>query len=1153
MLPRVAVLSALLALALAAPARADLTWNPQTLSVAGSAGDFARVAANGKGDAIAVWRIKSGNNSRIEASFRSAGGNFGSANVVVDVFAFPAGYTVFAPRAAIDAQGDAVVVWYQGVPSPGNARSYSLQYSYRPAGGSFAAPQNITTGDLRAPEVVMDAAGNATVLWRQNTGASPRRDEARVAKKAAGSGTFGGFTTISNNSSSSPPGENVFVRPEGDTEEEEISRVSLTMDPSGRTLAVWSSFINGTQYVRAAYRATATGSFDPPVTVAQSQAYDPTAAFDSQGNAIVVWTGGYAIRSASTGFAAPQPMPVNGWPRAAFDAQGGVVVVGKSDGNVAQWSYRPAGGSFGPAVDLSPPGETGYDPQVGTDSSGNATAVWFAAKGSDQMVDTAYRPAGAGTAFGPAHSLSDPGDLPERFYGDFPHVAVGANGEAFAVWSRNDGTAFRVQSSIGLPPGAPPLPPPPPPPEPPVPSAIQPAEAFKRSQAIVLTVNVTGQADRVRWTFGGKAPPVVGEVVSGGLQRSVRVHPEPGSSFTATATVSGPGGTKSFSRTFSILRGLADPDVSRIENAVDRFSKVDTSAAGFADNLLGKTSACSPMTVVAGQQKLSGCLKPIEDLPDIPSAERGILAPLAQELRLNLNDSELMKKAVEFSDGYIAQGRALLNDQWPVVPSGAAKLLSYPQASALTSSNASIEVAGVKFGASPKGFSLDWDPKKTNIPLGSLPHPPKFPSIGGFELVGDWNMDLGKQEAIIKASLKLPKWLTSAGVEIQNSVTLRATPTELKVEDVSIGPIKVNLGGLDVKDFKIAYTKAEDTWQGQGKACLATGLCLDMVPPNGQVKITHGQLNFAGASVNFPPPGVPLFTGVNLERLGFGFGLDPTRMTGNGLIAVGKIAKLDGRLVVAFPSDRTPFVLRADEVGGGFPAQLYGTKFTRPTIGATAAVIVDLPVLGNLTLGGGYFLFQSPVYVALGGGVDFRILKTIRIYGAISGEANFRDEVVNLHGDIGACVNLVKDVCATAVANVSRGPNSAGGAGACVGVAGIHIGGGIQWAHPTKPKVWPFDGCKWSPFKLDVRATRAQAAGTTIVVKRGQPNPAVKLYGQGAAPRVHVAGPGGQALDSTDNGLDLSPGGKIRILRYEGDEDFTVVGLQNAAARHLPR
>ena len=104
-----------------------------------------------------------------------------------------------------------------------------------------------------------------------------------------------------------------------------------------------------------------------------------------------------------------------------------------------------------------------------------------------------------------------------------------------------------------------------------------------------------------------------------------------------------------------------------------------------------------------------------------------------------------------------------------------------------------------------------------------------------------------------------------------------------------------------------------------------------------------------------------------------------------------------------------------------------------------------------------------------------------------------------------------------------------------------------MWKHPFDPIVWPFDGCKWSRFKVDVRPSIAAASQRTIVVRRGEPDPALKIFGTGAAPLVHVSGPGGQSLDSTSSGFDHTPGGQIRILRYEGiKEDFTVVGLENA-------
>ena len=322
-----------------------------------------------------------------------------------------------------------------------------------------------------------------------------------------------------------------------------------------------------------------------------------------------------------------------------------------------------------------------------------------------------------------------------------------------------------------------------------------------------------------------------------------------------------------------------------------------------------------------------------------------------------------------------------------------------------------------------------------------------------------------------------------------------------------------------------------------------------MVPPNGEIKIQHGQLEFAGASLDFPLPGIPLFPGVNLERIGFGFGLDPTRMTGNGRISVLRLVKLDGRMVIAFPSDRTPFFLKADEVGGGFPGRLYGIAFTRPTIGATAAVIVSIPEIGDLEWVTATSSTSTRATCRSAAGSARRCSTSYS--GDINGEANFDEGTINLHGDIQGCVNIDGWQCAGAVANISHAPNSGGGAGACLAVFGVHIGGGIQWAHPTDPIIWPFDGCKWSRFAVTVSASSASSAAVitkqTIKVVRALLSPAIKLYGQGAAPLVRVTGPGGQQLDSPAQGVAVSPGGKIRIIGFHNaQESFTVVGLEHA-------
>jgi hypothetical protein len=488
----------------------------------------------------------------------------------------------------------------------------------------------------------------------------------------------------------------------------------------------------------------------------------------------------------------------------------------------------------------------------------------------------------------------------------------------------------------------------------------------------------------------------------------------------------------------------------------------------------------------------------------------------------------------------------MLNNKWPAVPSGGASLISFPGIGSLTSSNASLSVGGLNFGGGPSGFSLNIDPAKISIPLGNLPKP-QLPDIGGFPLVGDWNIDLGSGDATIDTDLQFPSWLNIGGVPLHVPIRFRATPHGLVLDSLNIGPINANLGALAVSGLHLTYDRPTDTWTGAGKVCLLTGICLDMTPPNGEVKIVNGHLNYAGATLGFPDPGVPLFAGVNLTSIGFGLGLDPTRLKANAGITVLDLVQLNGTLVAGFPTADHPFVLLRDEVGSDFPANLYGVPFHEPTIGASADVGIKLPEVGTVTLGHGYLLYEVPDYIAVGGGVDYKFLKIIDIGGSIDGAANFSDGTLNLHAEAHACLLVIGKLCADAVVNISRGPDSAGGVGGCIDAAGLHVGGGILWKRPFDPIVWPFDGCKWSRFKVDVRPSIAAASLRTIVVRRGQPNPALKIYGAGAAPLVRVSGPDGQSLDSTDSGFDHSPGGQIRILRYEGTrEDFTVVGLENA-------
>ena len=182
--------------------------------------------------------------------------------------------------------------------------------------------------------------------------------------------------------------------------------------------------------------------------------------------------------------------------------------------------------------------------------------------------------------------------------------------------------------------------------------------------------------------------------------------------------------------------------------------------------------------------------------------------------------------------------------------------------------------------------------------------------------------------AEIGAHLQLPSFLEIGGVHVQGDVRLRVTGGgEIVLDNLRIGPIDAEIGPLGVEGLQIDYTRATQEWRGQGELCVVV-VCLDaretpgQAPPGGVV-IRNGQLVRAYANLNFPDPGITLFAGVQLNRIGAGIGLDPTRFLGGaGLTALG-IFQINGALVLALPTDATPFTLTREENGNDFPADFY--------------------------------------------------------------------------------------------------------------------------------------------------------------------------------------------------------------------------------------
>jgi len=1163
-------------------AQAQLTWGePQpVLTPRGTNVSHVRLAVGAAGHAAAVWEADDGTAKVIQGSLREPGQfmqlpakltpatNFGGAE---------------APEVAIDGAGNAAATW-----DASSTIASQVIAVRRPAGGVFA-PQNaqsILNGSNQSngftlPKIVFEPSGQPRVVW---TGASPNTTTYTAVFTNLGLANST-WTTAEPATPQSPAGS------------DQPDEQQLAVAPDGSALLVYRWQPGAKNQIWASFKPAGSSVFgDRKVVTNSDDGFRPQVAYAGNGEfAIAFHTPGSSIKAstravdgtysigtviANTVSVTDGPQPQGTEVKLRSNAAGLVAATYIDASNQPRVALKPVGQPWSFPAFITNGGQIGTNgtqslwPDVAVDDAGDVVAIWRSNDGTLGTIRTAYKPAGGDwprVAGATGQQIS-----PAGLDADHPVVGLDAKGNAVAAWELLSEGNYRMQvvqgsqptppgeeppASPSEPPPATPEPPPPPPAPPglPVVTDLKLEAPIRRGAPIVVTAVTSGAVQKLQWTIAG-GQTIAGETVNGQLQRTVRFRAS-AAKFNVAVRAVGPGGTgPTLGRAFAqaapratraasptdpigkALEQVKSADLKAMQDKVER--EGPTMAVGQANALLGLSGDCSiPTTVQTGAQSVTGCLKAVPGLDDLPSAERGILQPLAQELGISTSDTDKLRAAVALSDGFVTTQPLQLPGGFPLEPIGGASILTLPQAKAIASANAGFRIGGDLIKRS--GFVLPMDPRSAALELGRIARPPKLPKIGGFDLAPDVDISFKDGVATIKATLKLPSILKTGGVNVQAGVTLRATPTEFLIDNVTIGPIDVAIGGIGVSGLKLSYTRATDTWQGEGKACLPGGACLDMTPPHGLVRFVGGRLDFAGATLVFPLPGVVLFPGLTMENIGFGIGTDPTRITAKTRIAIANLIAYDGTMVTAFPSAATPYYLNRQEVGDGFAPGLYGVPHTRPTVAISAEPLVELPGIGETKLGRGYLLYEFPGYSAFGGSVDLSLVGIIGLKGGVSGELEATQGVFNLHGDIEGCVNLVVSVCATAVANISRGKGNSGGAGGCVGVGGIHIGGGVQWNRLSDPFIWPFDGCKWSPFKIDVRAQTAQA-GRPTVLTAGQ---AVRLDGQGGAPLVKVTAPGGEVVQSAPgSGLTTGAGGKVRILRFEGQAGtFTVVGIQEPA------
>jgi len=232
-------------------------------------------------------------------------------------------------RPAVDGAGNTTVVW-----SAFDGEDSVIQTAYRPAGGSFTAPAQVSAsgGDAGLADIGVDAAGNTIASWQRNVG--PDRT-VQAAIKAPG-GTF---------------------VPLGDVSASGASAESPVLDvsPDGTAILAWRLAGITERFVQSSTRP-AGGAFSPPVSISSGKdnpLFHEVALGDG-GDAIVVWSG----------------------------ENGG--------GEIARAAVRPAGSAaFGAPVAISQASGDLFHPEPSIDAGGNATVVWVRDNGTHSIVQWA--------------------------------------------------------------------------------------------------------------------------------------------------------------------------------------------------------------------------------------------------------------------------------------------------------------------------------------------------------------------------------------------------------------------------------------------------------------------------------------------------------------------------------------------------------------------------------------------------------------------------------------------------------------------------------------------------------------------------------------------------------------------------------------------
>jgi hypothetical protein len=401
------------------PTSATGELQPSDISRGEASGSTPRIASDGAGNIVAVWRELDGDESAIRAAARPAGGSWTSAQRI----STPAAATE-SPRLAMDTLGNAVAVWQRST-----GHDSVVQAAIRPAGGEWTEARDLSSpGEVAFNADVALEAGRMTAVW---TVLGDRRTVVQTSS-ATVAGPWEPVRTISG-----PIGN--------------ASTPVVAMDDEGAAVAAWR-WVDGAFLVVQAASRSKDGAWSAPEVLSGPgrSASQPLIAMDAEGNALIAWlrfNGSWTAaqvtsRPAGGSWEAARNLSERGGNARRLDlamnARGDAVVTWTQTRLTAAadlWSsFRLAGSNRwtrGPVTESW----YGLEARVALDEQGNATVVWA----GSLTISASFKP--AGEAWQQNYLLSSYEDVSAQ-----PAVTTQRPENATAVWVRTAEGGDHVQA-----------------------------------------------------------------------------------------------------------------------------------------------------------------------------------------------------------------------------------------------------------------------------------------------------------------------------------------------------------------------------------------------------------------------------------------------------------------------------------------------------------------------------------------------------------------------------------------------------------------------------------------------------------------------------------------------------------------------------------